>query len=77
VPEPAPAAAKETMAKLQARFSGAEPAGGLGEEAFSAQDPYLGRVLVFRKGARVAGVANVPAGSDPSALAKALLDRLP
>ena len=77
VPEATPEAATATMAKLRARFAGAEPASGLGEEAFSAQDPYLGRVLVFRKGARVAGVANVAAGSDPSALAKALLGRLP
>jgi hypothetical protein len=77
VPEGTPELATATMAKLRARFAGAGPASGLGEEAFSAQDPYLGRVLVFRKGARVAGVANVAAGSDPSALAKALLERLP
>jgi hypothetical protein len=77
VPEATPDAAAATMAKLTARFAGAEPATGLGDEAFSAQDQYLGRLLVFRKGARVAGIANVPAGSDPSALAKALLGRLP
>jgi hypothetical protein len=50
---------------------------GLGDESFSAQDQYLGRVLVFRKGARVAGVANVAAGADPSGLAKALAEILP
>jgi hypothetical protein len=77
VPEATPEAAKETMAKLRARFAGAEPSSGLGEEAFSAQDPYLGRVLVFRSGARLGGLANVPEGSDPSVLAKALLERLP
>jgi hypothetical protein len=77
VPEASAEAASLTMAKLRARFAGAEPASGLGPEAFSAQDPYLGRVLAFRKGARVAGVANVAAGTDPSALAKALADRLP
>ena len=77
VPEATPEAAAATMAKLRARFAGAEPATGLGDEAFSAQDQYLGRLVVFRKGARVAGIANVPAGSDPSALAKALLGRLP
>jgi hypothetical protein len=77
VSETTPEAARDTMAKLRARFAGPEPASGLGEEAFSAPDPYLGRVLAFRKGARVAGVANVAAGSDPSALAKALLGRLP
>jgi len=66
-----------TLEKLRARFTGAAPVSGLGDEAFSAQDPYLGGLLVFRKGARVAGVTNVAAGGDPSALAKALLGRLP
>mgnify|MGYP001086398196 FL=1 len=65
------------MAKLRERFAGAGAVAGLGDEAFSAQDQYLGRVLVFRKGARVAGVANVAAGADPSGLAKALAERLP
>ena len=60
------------MEKLRARFAGARAVAGLGDEAFSAQDQYLGGVLVFRKGARVAGVANVAAGADPAPLAKAL-----
>jgi hypothetical protein len=77
VPEATEQAAVATMAKLRERFAGAEKASGLGEEAFSARDPYLGRLLVFRKGVRVAGVANVAAGDDPSALAKAFLARLP
>jgi hypothetical protein len=77
VPETTSEAAGATMAKLRARFAGAAAASGLGDEAFSAQDQYLGRLLVFRKGARVAGVANVAAGSDPSALAMALAGRLP
>jgi hypothetical protein len=77
VPEATPEAAVATMEKLRTRFAGAAPVGGIGDEAFSAQDPYLGGLLVFRKGARVAGVANAAAGSDPSALAKALLGRLP
>jgi len=77
VPEGTAELATAALATLRARFAGAEPVSGLGEEAFSAQDPYLGRVVVFRKGAHVAGVANVAAGADPSALAKALLGRLP
>jgi hypothetical protein len=77
VPEATPETAKATMAKLRERFAGAGAVAGLGDEAFSAQDQYLGRVLVFRKGARVAGVANVAAGADPSGLAKALAERLP
>ena len=77
VPEATPEAAAAAMEKLRARFAGAAPSSGLGDEAFSAQDQYLGRLLVFRKGARVAGVANVAAGAEPAALAKALLERLP
>src|SRR5512134_927658 len=59
VPEATAAAATETMAKLRARFTGSSPSVGLADESFSAQDQYLGRLLVFRKGARVAGVVNV------------------
>ena len=56
---------------------GRRPSPASATRHFSAQDQYLGGLLVFRKGARVAGVANVAAGGDPSALAKALLGRLP
>jgi hypothetical protein len=77
VPEATPDAAAATMAKLTARFTGAQPVAGLGDEAFRARDPYLGGLLVFRKGARVAGVANVAAEGDATALARALLARLP
>jgi len=77
VPEATPEAAAATMEKLRARFAGAAPVSGLGDEAFSAEDQYLGRLLVFRKGARVAGVANVTVGADAAPLAKALAGRLP
>jgi hypothetical protein len=77
VPEASPEAAAATMEKLRARFAGASPALGIGDEAFSAQDQYLGRLLFFRKGARVAGVANATADADAAGLAKALLGRLP
>jgi hypothetical protein len=77
VPEATPDAAAATMAKLKARFAGAEPVAGLGDEAFAARDAYLGGLLLFRKGARVGGVANVAADADATALARALLARLP
>jgi hypothetical protein len=77
VPEATPDAAAATMAKLKARFAGAQPVAGLGDEAFAARDAYLGGLLLFRKGARVAGVANVAADADATALARALLARLP
>jgi hypothetical protein len=65
------------MTKLRARFAGASPVAGLGDEAFNARDQYLGVLLVFRKGPRVAGVANVAADGDAMSLAKALAARLP
>ena len=70
-------AARATLARLRARFPGAEPVAGLGDEAFSARDAYLAGVLIYRKGPNVAGVANVAAGQDPKPLATALADRLP
>jgi hypothetical protein len=77
VPEASPEAAATTFQKLRARFAGAQPVPGLGDEAITARDPYLGGLLVFRKGARVAGVANVAEGKDPGPLSKALAGRLP
>jgi hypothetical protein len=77
VPEATAAAATDAMEKLRARFPGASPVAGLGDEAFAAQDQYLGRVLAFRKGARLAGVVNVAADGDATTLAKAFAARLP
>jgi hypothetical protein len=72
------AAAQAALAKVRERFpQAAALAAGVGDEGFTAQDQYLGSLVVFRKGARVAGVANVPAGKDGLPLAKALATRLP
>jgi len=77
VPQPSAAAATETMEKMRARFAGSSPVAGVGDDAFGAQDQYLGRLLVFRKGGRVAGVSNVAADADAVPLAKALAEKLP
>ena len=69
-------AAKTVFAKLQARFAGAQAVQS-GDEAFQAADQYLGRLCVIRKGARLAGFANVPDGQDPVAQANGLAARLP
>jgi Family of unknown function (DUF6599) len=72
------AAAQAALAKVRERYPRAAAlAAGVGDEGFSAQDQYLGSLVVFRKGARVAGVANVPPGRDGLSLAKALATRLP
>ncbi|HXK09160.1 MAG TPA: DUF6599 family protein [Vicinamibacteria bacterium] len=77
VPEASPQAAAATMEKLRARFAGSASVAGVGDDAFSAQDQYLGRLLLFRKGPRVAGVANASTETDATALAGALAGRLP
>jgi hypothetical protein len=70
-------AAGDTFAKLRAHLKAARPVRGLDVEAFAAEDPYLGGLIVFRKGRRVAGVANVAAGTDALPLARALAGRVP
>jgi hypothetical protein len=77
VPEPTAEAARDTLQKARARFTSSSPMAGVGEEAFSAQDQYLGKLVVFRKGPRVAGVSNVAADADATPLAKALAAKLP
>ena len=63
------------MQKLKARFAEATPA-KIGEESFQANDRYLGRLCMFRKGRYVGGYANVAEGSDDAALAAALAAKL-
>jgi Family of unknown function (DUF6599) len=77
VPEAGPEAAVATLQALRARFTGATAVAGLADEAFAAQDPYLGRLVVLRKGARVAGSSNAATDADAAALARALAARLP
>jgi hypothetical protein len=77
VPEADADAAAATMAKLRERFKDAAAVPGLGDDAISARDPYLGGLVLFRKGAHVAGVANVPEGQDGLPLARVLASRLP
>jgi hypothetical protein len=71
VTEASPAAATALLTKLKERFP---PTGAaqVGEEAFLAEDKYLGRICLFRAGARVGGWTNAPAGEDPAALARSL-----
>ena len=77
VPEKDAAAAAATLAKLRERFKDATAVAGVGDEAITARDQYLGGLVLFRKGAHVGGVANVPEGQDGLPLAKALAARLP
>lgn len=65
------------LATLRTRFAGATEVPGLGVEAFSARDRYLGDVVVFRRGALLAGVANAESGAAAEALARRLAGSLP
>ena len=77
-PETDPAAAQATLAKLRERFPDARPWPPASATRLHRSGPVpRRRLVVFRKGARVAGVANVPAGQDALPLAKALAARLP
>jgi len=67
--------AKALFGQLKQRFTPNE-ALEAGEEAFSTQDRYLGRICIFRKGTHVGGWTNLKDGADPGSLAKALAAKL-
>ena len=71
VTEATPESAAAVMTRLRARFQQTATAQA-GDEAFQADDQYLGRLCFFRKGRYLGGYANVAAGQDPVALARAL-----
>jgi len=76
VTEKGPAEATALMAKLKERFNAAATA-GVGDESFTAEDRYLGRIVMFRKGNRVAGWTNIPAGAELAPLAGQLAKVMP
>ena len=76
IKQPSPEAGGQVMSKLKQRFGDVQPV-ELADEAFQANDRYLGRLLIFRKGVMVAGFANIKEGEDPLARAKALAERMP
>jgi hypothetical protein len=47
------------------------------DESYAVTDKYLGRIVVARRGARIAGYASVPEGADAETLTSALLARIP
>jgi hypothetical protein len=69
--EATPESAAAVMKKLRARFA-ANAEARAGDEAFQANDPYLGRLCFFRKGRYLGGYANVAEDQDAVALAIAL-----
>lgn len=76
VAETSPEAAADVMTKLRARVGETKPA-KLADEAFEANDRYLGRLCFFRKGRYIAGFAGLAEGQDAVVRGAALAARIP
>jgi hypothetical protein len=70
-------AATVTLQKVRERFAGAADVEGIGDAAFTATDDDLGGLVLFRKGTRIAGIANLAPGADGRDLARRLANVLP
>ena len=68
--------AATVMNKLRQRFGETSPV-PVADEAFQAQDQYLGGMCFFRKGHFLGGYANLPDAKSAVALAVALAARVP
>jgi hypothetical protein len=75
--EESPETAAEVLKKANARMAETAKPAAVGQEGFQAVDKYLGRLCFFRNGKYVAGIAGVPEGQDPVALANTLASRMP
>ncbi len=75
VPEASPESAAALLVKFKDRIGNTQPA-QVGDEAFQANDKYLGRICIFRKGKYLAGYANLPADTDPVPLAQKLAEKI-
>jgi hypothetical protein len=76
VEEESPEAAAAVMESARKNFR--QPArADVADEAFVAEDKYLGKLCFFRKGRFVAGYANLSDAEDAPALARTLAARLP
>jgi hypothetical protein len=69
-------AAAQVMQKLRDRFGDTQPV-KTADEAFEANDRYLGRLLMFRKGPYVAGFVNLTEGTAGSYAAGQLCAAIP
>jgi hypothetical protein len=76
VPEKSAESAAALMEKLKDRIGETQPA-NVAEEAFQANDRYLGKLCVFRKGTYLGGIVNLKPDQDAAARAAALAARIP
>ena len=76
VAEESAESAAAVMNKLRERIGQTTPT-KIADEAFQANDRYLGGLCVFRKGRYLGGFANLPRPQDAASLATALVERIP
>jgi hypothetical protein len=74
--EQSPASAAAVLSQLRQRFGQAAPA-EVADEAFQADDQYLGGLCIFRKGRYIGGFANMPDPKGATAQAASLAERIP
>jgi hypothetical protein len=76
VMEQSPESAAAVLSKLRQRFGEAAPA-QVADEAFQADDQYLGGMCIFRKGRYIGGFANMPNPKDATTQAASLAEHIP
>jgi hypothetical protein len=76
VRQASPEAAVQVMQKLRERFGETE-AVKIADEAFQANDRYLGRLVMFRKGPYLAGFVNLSESTSATSPANALCAAIP
>ena len=74
--EQSPASATAVLSQLRQRFGEAAPA-PVADEAFQADDQYLGGMCIFRKGRYIGGFANMPDAKEAMTQAASLAERIP
>lgn len=75
VQEATPESAAGVMNKLRARFGDTKPA-KVADEGFEANEKYLGRLCVFRKGRTIGGFTGLAADAEPVAVTATLAERV-
>ncbi len=71
VQEATPESAAQVLAKVRGRVAENKPA-AVADEAFEANDKYLGRLCIFRKGRYIGGFSGMKEGEDAVAAAASL-----
>jgi len=77
VMEDSPGSAAAVMSQLRKRFGEAGTPAQVADEAFQADDQYLGGLCMFRKGRYLGGFANMPDAKDAVSKAAMLAQQIP